>query len=209
LAITLGVFAIGTMAGLLVEQTTRRSQKTGETTWKAAKTVATGDGAFWSGQLSHAGVVLIAIGIAFAANLGTHAEDRLAPGESAVFDGYTITYESPFQRTAPSQTTVGARFTVTRGSDFVAIVEPSWNFFGGPPGVGTPDVLHGPGGDLYFTLVDLPDDDTGAVTVTFDTSPLIWVLWLGGLVIVAGGFLAMRSRVSERRAIEERPTVDV
>lgn len=209
LASTLGVFVVGTMTGLLFEHAERRVAKTGQTRWEALKTVATGDGAFWAGQLSHVGVVLIAIGIAFAANLGTHAENRLAPGESASFEGYTVSYESPFQRTSPARTVVGARFTVTREARFIATVEPSWNFFGGgQTGVGTPDVLHRPGGDLYFTLVDLPDD-TGAVSVTFDTSPLIWVLWLGGLVTVAGGFLAMAARRREGVTADESALVDV
>lgn len=208
LAVTLGVFVVATMTGLLSEQVGRRTAKTGQNTWEATKTVVGGDGAFWGGQLSHVGVVLIAIGIAFAANLGSHAEIRLAPGETATFEGYTISYESPFQRSTPSQTTVGSRFTVTREGRFVAVVEPAWNFFGGPPGVGTPDVLHRPGGDLYFTLIDLPAD-TGAVTVTFDTSPLIWVLWLGGLVTAGGGFLAMAARRRERVAAAERVSVDV
>lgn len=209
LSITLGVFVLATLFGLLVEQVGRRTAKTGETVADATRKVLTGDGAFWGGQLSHAGVVLIAIGIAFAANLGTHAQVEMRPGESTTFEGYTITYESPFQQTPPGKTVVGARLTVTRGDRTVGIVEPSWNFFGAQSGVGTPDVLHRPGGDLYFTLDDLPEDAGDAVSISLDTSPMIWVLWLGGLVTVLGGFLAMRARRTERRMAEERPTVDV
>lgn len=209
LSITLGTFVIGTIVGLALEQAGRRAAKTSETLSTAVRRVVTGDGAFWAGQLSHIGVVLVAIGIAFAANLGTHVETEMSPGDVTTFDGYTITYESPFRQASPSKTTVGARLTVTEGNSLVGIMEPSWNFFGsGQSGVGTPDVLHHPGGDLYLTLRDLPDD-RGDVTISFDTSPMIWILWLGGLVAVAGGFLAMRARRRERRAADDRPTVDV
>ena len=208
LAVTLGMFVIGTMSGLLVEQVTTRTAKTSETFPKALKTVVTGDGAFWAGQLSHAGVVLVAIGIAFAANLGNHTEVDLAPGQSAQFQGYTLTFESPFRQVHPSKTVVGARMTVTRDATFIGVVEPSANFFGSDEtGVSTPDVLHGPGGDLYITLLGIPDG--GSATFQFDTSPMIWVLWLGGLTTAAGGFLAMAARRRERSVSPEPRTADV
>jgi len=208
LSITLGVFVVSTLVALLLEQVRRRIAKTGETFPDALRRVVTGDGAFWGGQLSHAGVVLIAIGISFAANVGAHDQAQMAPGDSKTFEGYTITYESPFQRTPPGRTIVGARLTVTRGGQFIGTVEPSWNFFGEQSGVGTPDVLHSPGGDLYLTLEDLPGS-SGEVSVLFDTSPMIWILWFGGLVTVAGGLLAMRARRRERVTTDDRPTVDV
>jgi cytochrome c-type biogenesis protein CcmF len=209
LAVTLGVFVLGSLIGLLLEQARRRVAKTGQPMPSALRTVVSGDGAFWAGQLSHAGVVLVAIGIAFAANLGSHEQADMAPGESVDFQGYTVTYESPFRRDDVSKTTVGARLTVTRGGELVALVEPAANFFGADEtGVSTPDVLHGPGGDLYLTLLDLPGDDR-SVTVAFDTSPMIWVLWLGGLVTVSGGLLAMLARRRERLPAQESITAHV
>lgn len=207
LSITLGVFVVGTIVGLAFEQAERRTAKTGESTGAALKQVLTGDGAFWSGQLSHIGVVLMAIGIAFAANLSTHSELTMSPGESTSFEGYTVTYESPFRQVAPGRETIGARFTVTRDDSLVAVVGPAWNFYGSQTGVGTPAVINRPGGDLYLTLIDLPDSNQ-AVTITLDTSPLIWLLWLGGLLTVAGGFLAIRVRRRERKAAAERATAD-
>jgi cytochrome c biogenesis factor len=208
LAVTLGAFVLGTMTGLLLEQARARTVRTEETTQRALRKVLTGDGAFWAGQLSHAGVVLIAVGIAFAANLGAHTEVELAPSESTSFQGYTITFESPFRVVLQSKTTEGARLTVTRDGEFVGVVEPAANFFGGSTSaVSTPDVLHRPGGDIYVTLLGLPS--TGAATFTIDTSPMIWVLWFGGLTTVAGGFLALRARSLERVVAEDRRTVDV
>ena len=209
LAVTLGVFVLGSLAGLLLEQAARRSDKTGQPLRASMRTVVTGDGAFWAGQLSHSGVVLVAIGIAFAANMGTHLETRLAPGESVEFQGYTVTYESPFRRDDESKVTVGARLSVTDADELVGLVEPAANFFGADPtGISTPDVLHRPDGDLYITLLGLPGDDRSA-TIAFDTSPMIWVLWLGGLVTVAGGILAMVARRRERVPTAEPATADV
>jgi cytochrome c biogenesis factor len=59
---------------------------------------------------------------------------------------------------------------------------------------------------LYATLLNI---DSGSATLTFDTSPLIWLLWLGGLVTAAGGILAVTTRRQERIRDDERQTVDV
>ena len=208
LAITLGTFVIGTMTGLLFEQAGRRTANAGESLSTAVKTVIGGDVAFWSGQLSHIGVVLMAIGIAFAANLGNHTEVQLSPGESTTFQDHTVDYESPFRRASESKTTVGVRLAVTRSDRLVGVVEPGFNSFGNEGvAISTPDVLHRPGGDLYFTMLALDEDMT--VTLTFDTSPMIWVLWFGGLTTVAGGFGALWARRRERQIVGDRPTVDV
>ena len=207
LAVTLGVFVIANIVGLFAEQVRHRRRKSADTLLQAINRVAEGDTSFWAGQLSHMGVVLVAIGISFAANLGLHAEVEMAPGDTVSFAGYEITYESPFSRVEPNRTTRGARVTVTRGGRFLGVLEPAANFFGSDnTGVSTPDSLLRPAGDLYLTLLDLEPDHA---TLTFDTSPLIWVLWLGGLVTAAGGFWSMSARRRERSTPAERQTADV
>lgn len=207
LAIVLGVFVIASIGGVLVEQTRRRMSAAGEDRRTAVKQVLTGDGPFWAGQLSHTGVVLVAIGIAFAANLGSHAEVEMKPGDSTVFAGFELTYESPFQRTEPGKVTRGARLSVTEEGRFVGFLEPSANFFGADAaGVSTPDVLSRPSGDLYLTLRDI---DSETATITFDTSPLISLLWLGGLVTAAGGIWSVGARRRERADAGDRQTSDV
>ena len=207
LAVTLGTFVTGAIVGVLLEQTERRMSKLGVSRWEATKTVVGGDAPFWAGQLSHIGVVLIAIGIAFASNLGAHAEVEMTLGESVEFAGFTITYESRFQEQDPNKTTRGARLSVTKGDRLVATMTPAANFFGAnSAGVSTPDALHRPGGDLYATLLDI---DSESATLAFDTSPLIGLLWVGGLTAAAGGFASMAVRRRERKAGQERQKADV
>jgi cytochrome c-type biogenesis protein CcmF len=153
--------------------------------------VLVSDQGFWAGQLSHVGVALVALGLAFTANLATHTTVDLAPGDSFAFAGYEITYHSPFQRTEPGKTVVGAIVVVERQGRVVAELEPRANYFGGDTsGITTPAVLSRLGGDLYLTLLDI--DSTG-IRLQVDTSPLIWLVWLGGLVTAAGGFWSVRA----------------
>ena len=203
LSVILGTYVIAAIVGLLIEQARRRSSKTGVPLRSAIAHVIGNDRAFWAGQLSHLGVALIVVGIAFASNTGSHSEIELAPGESTEFVGYTLTYESPFQAREPNRLVQGARVTVTRGGRFVTVLEPRANFYGADTaGVVTPAVLSGLGGDLYLTLRDL---DAETVTLTLDTSPLIWLLWIGGLTTVSGGIwsLTVRSRQRARQPILE------
>ena len=196
LSVTLGIFVLGTITGLLIEQAARRAKARETTVTIAVREVLAGDRAFWAGQLSHAGVVLVALGIAFAANLGTHAEADMAPGDTVRFAGYEITYESPFQRVDPHKTTRGARMSVIKDGVYLGVMEPAANYFGGDTtGVSTPDVMTQPDGDLYLTLLAI---EAEVATVGFDTSPLIWLLWLGGGVTGLGGLLAVRARITDQ-----------
>ena len=204
------VFAIYVMAGilgLLFGQARRRSAKTGASLRSESANVIRNDQAFWAGQLSHLGVVLVVVGIAFAANLGVHAEVELAPGESTQFAGHTLTYESPFQVREPNRLVQGARVTVIEGGRYVATLEPRAHFYGASSaGVSTPAVLRGARGDIYLTLRDL---DSETVTLTLDTSPLIWLLWIGGFTTAAGGFWSVAVRRRGRTRQTELQAADV
>ena len=63
-----------------------------------------------------------------------------------------------------------------------------------------------PRGDLYLTLRSL-DDET--VRLGLDTSPMIWLLWLGGLTTAAGGFWSLAVRRRGRIVEEQRILADV
>lgn len=208
LAVVLGFFVIGAIIGLLVEQAGNRRRHAGETRAEAFRTVVGGDQGFWAGQLSHVGVVLMALGIAFAANLAVHHEQDMDPGDTVSFAGYEITYRAAFQANQPNRTVVGARLVITRGGSNLGILEPTINYFPNwSTAIPTPDVLHRPGGDLYITILDLTEEQTA--TVVFDTSPMIVLLWIGGFTTAIGGFWAMAVRRRERSAPIQRQTADV
>jgi cytochrome c-type biogenesis protein CcmF len=207
LAVVLGTFVVAAIVFLLHELARNRAEKSGRPLFAEARTVIGNDQPFWAGQVSHAGVVLVAIGIAFASNLPLHAEAELAPGDSVDFAGYSITYDSPFRREEPNRVVEGARVEVHRGDELVATLEPRANFYGGETGgIITPAVMARPGGDLYLTLRNL---DAEGVELSLDTSPMIWLLWLGGLTTAGGGFWSLSARRRERAVEREQVTADV
>src|SRR5690606_12129860 len=198
LSVFASVFVIGVIVRHLFELAGRRSRATGRGFFAEARQVVTGDQGYWAGQLSHVGVALVALGLAFTSNLATHETFDLAPGDTFDFAGYEMTYRAPFQRSEPNRTVVGANIEVWSGQRLVAELQPRANHFGSDPtGIPTPAVMSGWRGDVYLMLISI--DNTG-IRLEANTSPLIWVLWLGGLVTAAGGFWATQVRRADRRA---------
>ncbi|MFP3915654.1 MAG: heme lyase CcmF/NrfE family subunit [Actinomycetota bacterium] len=205
LAVVASVFAIGVIVRHLVDTAGRRTRATGRTLGAEMRHVMAADQGFWAGQLSHVGVALVALGLAFASNLATHQTVDLQPGDSFSFAGYQLTYQSPFQRTEPSKQVVGATIQVSRDGAPVTELAPRANYFGNDPtGIPSPAVMSRPGGDLYLTLLNI---DSSGIRLQADTSPLIWLLWVGGLVAAAGGFWAVKARRTSRSPAPQREPV--
>jgi cytochrome c-type biogenesis protein CcmF len=207
LAVVLGTFVAGAIVGLLVEQTRIRAEKTGRPLLAEARTVIGNDKSFWAGQLSHLGVALVAVGMAFAANLPLNAQVVLAPGDSVDFAGYGLVYDAPFRRSEPNRVVQGARIDVYQGDRRITTLEPRLNLYGSNPSpIVTPAVMRRAGGDLYLTL---RRTDSETIELDLDTSPMVWLIWLGGLTAAAGGFWSLAARKADRAVTQEVVTTDV
>jgi len=194
-AVTAGTFVV---AGSLTHLV-RSAARPGRFTWAGLLRVVKKDPGYWSGQLSHAGVALAAVGIALASNLAAHTEATFEPGETISFAGYQLTYQTGFQRREDSKLVVGATVSVTRDGRPVTTLTPAINQFEGrATAVPTPAVHTAFGGDLYLMPVRI--DGAGA-TLRLDTSPGQWLLWVGGLMAAGAGFAGVASK--RRRAVEE------
>jgi cytochrome c-type biogenesis protein CcmF len=100
----------------------------------------------------------------------------------------------------------GAGLTIARGDRVVSLLEPRVNLYGTDSfAVFTPAVMSTPRGDLYVTLRSL---DSTQVSLTLDTSPLVWMLWVGGLTTAAGGAWSLSARRRERATALERQSAD-
>jgi cytochrome c biogenesis factor len=109
---------------------------------------------------------------------------------------------SPFTFDEANRTVIGATMEVARAGEAVTTLEPRLNQFDNASSlIGTPAVYTTWGGDLYLTLRSTPDP---GITMSFDSSPMMWTVWLGGLTAGAGGFIAMRGRRRVRSAERAR-----
>ena len=164
----------------------------------------------WGGMVSHIGVAMVAVAIAFSGSFDTRDTVSLDPGESVVVDGYTLTYVSPFLREDPHRTVIGATVAIARGGSELGTLGPALTEYPNQvQAIPTPSVRIGLREDLYLSLVRL-EPETARVTLDVYRFPLMWLLWLGGLVIVAGGALSFVGRRRRRQlAPPQEETADV
>ena len=163
---------------------------------KALSSLFRADPGFWGGMVSHVGVALLAIGIAFSGSFVTRQTIGFEPGESALFDGYTLTYEGPTLRDEPNRRVIGALFTISRGDTVLGTLEPRLNQYPNQvQPIATPSVRTGLREDVYLSLVRI---DSDGVTIDAFRFPLMWLLWSGALLIVAGGGWSFAGRKRRR-----------
>jgi cytochrome c-type biogenesis protein CcmF len=192
LAVVLAVFVIAAIVSLLIERSRRAARARGGRFWPEVRRVVRSDPAFWSGQLSHSGVALVALGLALTSNLALNAEASLAPGDTLRFAGYELTYRSPFLYTEPHRRVEGATIEVARDGRLVTELTPRANFFGGDEaGITTPAIHSSAAGDLYLTLIDI---SPAGIVLRLNTSPGIWLIWAGGIIAGSGGIASLLSR---------------
>ncbi|HSL27232.1 MAG TPA: cytochrome c-type biogenesis CcmF C-terminal domain-containing protein, partial [Acidimicrobiia bacterium] len=185
LAVVLGTFILAAAITQLLDRAARAARARGGKLAPEVGRQLRADPGFWAGQMSHSGVALLAVGMALAANLGLQTEVRMVPGDVARFAGYDLVYRSPFLHTEAHRRVEGATIDVRRDSELVTTLRPRANFFGtDTSGITTPAVHSGLAGDLYLTLIDI---DPAGILLRANTSPGIWLLWVGGLTTAAGG----------------------
>jgi cytochrome c-type biogenesis protein CcmF len=130
-ALALFVFATFALVGLAQEfwrgAAARRSLR-GGTIAAALAGIVTRNRRRYGGYIVHVGIVVLLIGIAASSSFQTNRDVRLAPGESAVVDGRTITYERPTVASDEQKLSLGAVLAVEQG-DRSFVLRPSRRYF--------------------------------------------------------------------------------
>ncbi len=155
------------------------------------------DPGYWGGQISHLGVALLALGIAFSANLTVEADITLTPGDTESVAGFDLTYVAPFTRQEPTRFVTGAQIEVARNGKVVSELEPRLNQYPtSTQSIATPEVDASWSGDLYVSLKSI---DRQQVTLGVFWFPLIWLVWVGGFIAAAA---VLWSRLVKKRSDE-------
>jgi cytochrome c-type biogenesis protein CcmF len=199
LAVVLSTFVVAVILRHLWAQATHAASIRGTLLLDEVRRLFVRDPGYWGGQVAHIGVAVLALGIAFASNLSVHDQVNMQPGNVVRFDGWEIRYDTPFTRSEPNRTIVGARLDVSRDGDPVTTLLPRLaTFDNSAQAILTPSVHTTPAGDLYSTLRNI-DPASREIIVSLDTSPLQWLVWLGGLITAGGGLISLRARLPSRR----------
>ena len=150
-------------------------------------------GGAWGMTLAHAG-----LGLAIAGMVGSTAwvDERILmarPGDTIPLAGYALAFDGVTPATGPNYTAKRGHFTVRSDGRILGVLEPEQRHYS----VTGMDLTHAAirtsaTGDLYLALGD--EDGKGAWTLRLYHHPLVPLLWLGGLMMVAGGLLSLGDR---------------
>ena len=199
LTIALGAFVVAAIVGRFVSMVSARP----EGFVPAVGKVVGNDAGYWGGMLAHIGVAMMAISLATTAGMAVRETVTLAPGESATVGGYCVTYVEPFSRSEPNREVVGVRVAVLNEdcSEVLSVLEPRLHTYTGiAQPIGTPDVWTGLRDDVYIGIAGGSADTVDLNVFVF---PLQWMLWIGGVVVAAGGTLALLRKPLARRGTSE------
>jgi len=189
IGIALGLWLI---AGALSETAFRVKlfQAPGAETWRRAINLPR---SAYGSALAHLGVGVMVLGITATSAWRTEEILAMKPGESVEISGYTLTFSGVAPRQVANYREQVGLFKVTRGGRDVARLMPSKRQFVARQMTTTEAGIHAAwSGDLYVVLGDAQSE--GAFTVRLYFNPLVRLIWIGAIIMFAGGFVSLSDR---------------
>jgi len=155
----------------------------------------------YGGQFVHMGVVMLMVGVAGSSLFGIKQTFQLAPGESADFNGYTITFGELHQSRHANYTAVEAHVTLTQtdesksGGGTEQTLHPQMRFYDKAEQPSAQVALNSTlSSDTYMTLVGW-ENDGQLVALQVIINPLVAWVWIGGIVMTLGAIFCLMPRL--------------
>lgn len=149
----------------------------------------------YGGYLVHTGVILMALGIIGTRLYPFEVERTFEAGQPNTVGDYTLIFEELKRDFIDDYTSTWATVSVYRNGDYLTTLQPRLNTFSNTDqSITVPALQPGIREDLYLILSGWTAD---GATATFKVvvNALVNFLWLGGLVFLAGGALALWPRM--------------
>jgi cytochrome c-type biogenesis protein CcmF len=169
----------------------------------------------YGGYIIHIGVVMIAMGIIGIEFFQTETQGTVARGQSLAMGSYTFTYRDLANfDTQDGRNIARAVVNIKNGDTVLGEVYPRRDYYyQSQQPVTVPGVLSSPEEDLYVVLVDWQPISSQGATFKVYRNPLVFWLWIGGLVFMLGIIVAAwpdlsidrerLTRMAAREAMEE------
>jgi cytochrome c-type biogenesis protein CcmF len=144
-------------------------------------------------SLAHFGLAIAIIGMTGAAAWKTENIKVLQPGQSLALQGYDFKLENVGGIRGENYLADQAHFIVSKGGDFVADLYPERRQYLVQPMPTTEAAIRStPLADLYAVIGE--PDGKGGWIVRIYHEPLVSWIWLGALIMVAGGLTSLSDR---------------
>jgi cytochrome c-type biogenesis protein CcmF len=159
----------------------------------------------YGGYIVHAAIVLLLVGAIGIGGFSTTREARLAPGESMQVGDYRLVYEGSTQRRAANAQELRAELAIFRGERSVGSVSAGKNRYLAEQQTSNEVAIRTDWlrGEDLFVIADQFNAD-GTLFLKVRVNPLVNLIWLAGLVFVAGSIVAMWPDAREQRRLAQR-----
>ncbi len=160
-------------------------------------------------MLAHLGVGVMVIGIVATTAYQSEKILVMSPGDVTEIAGYSVKFRGVVPNKGPNYREHVGLLEVSRGGDFVVALEPAKRVYDAPPQPTSEAGIHASWrGDLYTVLGD--EQANGGYTFRIYFNPFVRFIWIGALIMFAGGFCSLmdrRLRVGAPRRARTTPEV--
>jgi cytochrome c-type biogenesis protein CcmF len=182
-----------------------RREMTGENLLKALGTLVWRNKRRYGGYIVHTGVILFLIGTTGHFAFKDEVQQTIGKGESIVIGKYEVTYVDFTSRDTEEKRLGQALFTIKEDGRSIATVKPVREYYFQKDQKWTRIDRHSNlVRDVYVSLLEYEGAAGEQVLVKVDINPLTIWLWIGGIVMVAGGVIAMWPDRREERRLAAR-----
>lgn len=162
----------------------------------------------YGGYIAHLGLAMVLAAVTLSSAFATTAQGTLAPGQALRAGPYEVRYDGAQVRGAPGLRITEAAMTVRRGEALLTVLHPRHVVHEGRDETTADIAIRSTWrDDLYVVLIAMSPG--GRATVRLSVNPMLPWLWIGALVMLAGGMVAaMPRRRSREQAVStyaERP----
>jgi cytochrome c-type biogenesis protein CcmF len=185
---------------------TRARKALGTESWPGAFSALVGrNRRRYGGYVVHAAVVLLAIGVAGSSSYGATRIAHLRPGQTTHVRGYKLQYLGSVIRRGPNDEELRARFAVWRGGDYLGVRSAGKNRYFAEQQTSNEvsirtDWLRA---EDLFLIGDQFNKD-GSIYVKAIVNPLVDLIWLAGLIFLAGSLITLWPDAREQRRLARR-----
>ncbi len=157
--------------------------------------------------IAHAGVAIFVIGVMLSEALSVERDVRLAPGQSESIGGYDFRFDGVEETEGPNWRADEGIVTILRDGTTMATMHPQKRTYSRGQVQTESAIDAGLFRDIYVALGEPMDANNveGARALRLYHKPFVRWIWLGGLFMMAGGFLA----ACERRFRAKKVAADV
>ena len=185
LAVALSLWLVITLSSGLHQRLKTKGGVTG--LWRDL--AARGGRSYYGMWLAHLGVAFFIIGITFATQFDIEKDVRMSPGQSLALGAYTFRFDGVKVEPGPNYRAQRGTVRVSRGDKAVAVLHPEKRVYQVQTKPMTEAGIDaGFLRDIYVSLGEPLDNGDWSLRLYY--KPLVRWIWLGGLLIAAGGLLA-------------------